>query len=158
MRTEAGFIAASRVIHPFRWRTVQRYGVDEPFPCEQPERVPLMLTLSFLLNRRTTSGILAVFVGALAPAIGSAAPVTTLVCTNLVSHVSWRIHIDFARSTVDSNTARISDARISWHDRTDGGNYTLDRKSGDLTVVLASSTGGYFLHDHCSTASLKPVS
>ena len=44
----------------------------------------------------------------------------------------------------------ISPAQISWHDAKDGGNYTLDRASGDLTVVLASSTGGYFLHHRCA--------
>ena len=49
----------------------------------------------------------------------------------------------------DSNPARINEAQISWHDTTDGGNYTLDRKSGELTVVVASSTGGYFLHHRC---------
>ena len=53
-------------------------------------------------------------------------------------------------ATVDSYPAHIDDAKISWHDPTDGGNYTLDRKSGDLTVIVASSTGGYFLHDRCS--------
>jgi hypothetical protein len=70
-------------------------------------------------------------------------------CTNLVSGASWRIRINFERSTVDANPARISGAKISWHDATDGGNYTLDRKSGNLTVIVASSTGGYFLHDRC---------
>jgi hypothetical protein len=50
---------------------------------------------------------------------------------------------------VDSNPVRIDDAKISWHDRTDGGNYTLGRKSGKLTVIVASSTGGYYLYDHC---------
>ncbi len=50
---------------------------------------------------------------------------------------------------MDSNPARISDAQISWHDATDGGNYTLDRKSEKLTVVVASSTGGYFLYHRC---------
>ena len=54
---------------------------------------------------------------------------------------------------MDSNPARISDAKISWHDAKDGGNYTLDRNSGKLTVIVASSTGGYFLYDHCR---LKP--
>ena len=95
---------------------------------------------------------------ALAPAVGAAAPpaLATLVCTNPASHASWPIRIDFAKSTVDSNPARISDARITWHDRTDGGNYTLDRATGELTVVLASSTGGYFLHDHCALDPLKP--
>lgn len=72
-----------------------------------------------------------------------------ITCTNPASGASWRIGIDYDRSTVDSNPARISEAKISWHDATDGGNYTLDRKSGNLTVIVASSTGGYFLYDHC---------
>ena len=50
---------------------------------------------------------------------------------------------------MDSNPAHISSSKIAWHDGKDGGNYTLDRKSGKLTVVLASSTGGYFIYDHC---------
>jgi hypothetical protein len=73
----------------------------------------------------------------------------TITCTNLVSGASWQIKINFDRSTVDANPAHIDNAKISWHDMADGGNYTLDRKSGDLTVIVASSTGGYFLHDHC---------
>jgi hypothetical protein len=72
-----------------------------------------------------------------------------LTCTNLVSHATWQIKVDFAARTVDSNPAQISSAEISWHDATDGGNYTLDRKSGALTVIVASSTGGYFIHDRC---------
>ena len=94
---------------------------------------------------------------ALAPATSGAAPhgAIAVVCTNPVSHASWQIRIDLERGTVDSNPARISEAKIAWHDRTDGGNYTLDRKTGELTVVLASSTGGYFLHDHCVLDSLK---
>jgi len=72
-----------------------------------------------------------------------------LTCTNLVSHATWQIKIDFKANTVDSNPARISRAEISWHDASDGGNYTLDRKSGSLTVIFASSTGGYFIHDRC---------
>ncbi len=74
---------------------------------------------------------------------------TAITCTNPVSGVSWQIRIDYGRSTVDSNPARITGAEISWHSPADGGNYTLDRKSGNLTVVVASSTGGYFLHDRC---------
>lgn len=94
---------------------------------------------------------------ALAPAVGAAAPhgAATLVCTNPASHASWQIRIDFEKSTVDSNPARISEALITWHDLRDGGHYSLDRKSGALTVVLASSTGGYFLHDHCALDPLK---
>jgi hypothetical protein len=74
---------------------------------------------------------------------------TAITCTNLASGASWQVRIDYDRSTADSNPARINEAQISWHDTTDGGNYTLDRKSGELTVVVASSTGGYFLHHRC---------
>ena len=72
-----------------------------------------------------------------------------ITCTNPASGAQWQIRVDYQRSTVDSYPARMSEADISWHDASDGGNYTLDRKSGDLTVVVASSTGGYFLYDHC---------
>lgn len=74
---------------------------------------------------------------------------TAIMCTNPVSGTSWQIRIDYDQSTVDSNPARIRDATISWHDAKDGGNYTLDRKSGNLTVIVASSTGGSFLYDRC---------
>jgi hypothetical protein len=33
---------------------------------------------------------------------------------------------------------------IPCDDVTDGGSYTLERQSGDLTVVVVLSTGGYF--------------
>lgn len=84
------------------------------------------------------------------PNAGAAEGPTILTCTNLVSGTSWQIRIDFEHRTVDSNPARISSTEISWHDAKDGGNYELDRKSGALTVVFASSTGGYFLHDRCA--------
>jgi hypothetical protein len=74
---------------------------------------------------------------------------SAITCTNPASGTQWQIEIDYDHSTVDSNPARISDGDISWHDSTDGGNYTLDRKSGNLTVIVASSTGGYFLYDRC---------
>src|ERR1700689_1234588 len=65
-------------------------------------------------------------------------------CTNPHSGATWQIRIDYDHSTVDSNPARINNATISWRDAKDGWNYTLDRKSGKLTVILASSTGGSF--------------
>src|SRR5271166_3852038 len=74
-------------------------------------------------------------------------------CTNPFSGASWQIAIDYDRGTVDSNPARISDTEISWRDAKDGWRYTLDRKSGALTVVLASSTGGNFLFDQCRLAN-----
>ncbi len=92
---------------------------------------------------------LAISVAALAisgTAQGSETPIS---CTNPVSGASWRIKIDYDKRTVDSNPASISDVEISWHDPKDGGNYTLDRKSGKLTVIIASSTAGHFLYDQC---------
>ena len=74
---------------------------------------------------------------------------TIMTCTNPASGASWQIRIDYDKGNVDSNPARMSDTQISWHDAADGGNYTLDRKSGNLTVIVASSTGGFFLYDRC---------
>jgi hypothetical protein len=74
-------------------------------------------------------------------------PVMT--CTNRYSGTTWEISIDYAQGTVDANPAKVSEATISWHDSNDGGNYTLDRRTGELTVVMPSSTGGYFLHHRC---------
>jgi hypothetical protein len=103
------------------------------------------------LNRQLLAATAAAIVGVGVQPSGAATPSgpTTLTCTNPVSGASWKISIDFGKSTVDANAARISDASISWHDQKDGGNYTLDRKTGKLTVVVASSTGGYFLYDVC---------
>jgi hypothetical protein len=70
-------------------------------------------------------------------------------CTNPFSGASWQIAIDYGLKTVDSNPASIDESEISWRDAKDGWRYTLDRKSGALTVILASATGGNFLHDQC---------
>ncbi len=106
-----------------------------------------------VLNRSLAAILIgaALVLGAAAPAISIEAPhgESAITCTNPVSGVSWQIKIDYDRQTVDSNPARISDAEISWKDAKDGWGYTLDRKSGNLTVVLASATGGNFLYDRC---------
>ena len=80
---------------------------------------------------------------------GAGAEGVAVTCTNPFSGASWQIAIDYDLKTVDSNPALIDEAEISWRDANDGWRYTLDRKSGALTVVLASSTGGNFLHDQC---------
>ena len=80
---------------------------------------------------------------------GAEAREAEVTCTNPASGAHWQIRIDYDRRTVDSNSASISAGEISWRDANDGDNYTLDRKSGELTMVAASSTGGYFLHHHC---------
>ena len=101
---------------------------------------------------RLAAGIGVLVVTMMAAALAGAAAQhgeTATTCTNVASGANWQIRIDYARATVDSNPARISDAQISWRDASDGGNYTLDRKSGDLRVVFASSTGGSFLYHRC---------
>jgi hypothetical protein len=72
-----------------------------------------------------------------------------ITCTNLSSGASWQITIDYDHATVDANPAQISATEISWRDAKDGWNYTLNRQSGKLTVVVASATGGNFLYDRC---------
>jgi hypothetical protein len=80
---------------------------------------------------------------------GAQAEAVSVVCTNPHSGASWRIAIDYDLKTVDSNPASIDETQIWWRDAKDGWRYTLDRKSGALTVVLASATGGNFLFDQC---------
>jgi len=112
------------------------------------------------LSRTTAIRPLAVGAGALAlAALALAIPgasfaqhgVKAVTCTNTTSGASWQINIDYDHGTVDSIPAKISETEISWH-TTDGQNFKLDRKSGDLTVILASSTGGSFLYDRCKLA------
>jgi hypothetical protein len=100
---------------------------------------------------RLLGAISALAVGLAAPAIGKEAPrgEIPVTCTNIASGANFQIRIDYDKGTVDSNPARISDAQISWHDASDGGNYTLDRKSEKLTAIVASSTGGYFVYHRC---------
>lgn len=87
---------------------------------------------------------------AAAPVLAQSPPhVSVLTCTNPASGTTWQITIDYDHATVDTNPATIKDDDIAWRDAKDMWNYTLDRKSGKLTVVVASSTGGYFLHDTC---------
>jgi hypothetical protein len=95
--------------------------------------------------RRRAAVIGALVFGISAPALAGE---TAITCTNPASGASFQIRIDYDRSTVDANPAAISDRMISWRDENHW-NYTLDRKSGDLKVILASSTGGSFLYDRC---------
>ncbi len=95
------------------------------------------------------AGILAAGIGMHAANAQAAGTGGTITCTNPYSGATWRISVDYDRGTVDSNPARISEGEMSWHDAKDNSNYTLDRKSGKLTVIVPSSTGGYFLYDRC---------
>jgi hypothetical protein len=97
---------------------------------------------------------LALTIGALAVLLATPAlsieqhGAVAVTCTNPVSNANWQIKIDWDHSTVDSHPASIGATEISWH-TADGENYKLDRTTGNLTVTVASSTGGYFLYDRC---------
>lgn len=99
-------------------------------------------------NRYMAAAVLAL-VTAAASSVAAQPHAARITCINPASGASWQIDVDFDRATVDANPAKVTEAAISWRDAKDGWNYTLDRKSGALTVVVASSTGGYFLHDRC---------
>ena len=89
--------------------------------------------------------------GAAVPASSGAAEAeaVSVTCTNPYRGPTWRIAIDYDLKTVDANPASIDETQIWWRDGKDGWRYTLDRRSGALTVVLASATGGNFLFDQC---------
>jgi hypothetical protein len=107
-------------------------------------------------NRVLAAGI-AGFAAGLATMIDGYAQegVTALTCTNPANGMSWQIVIDYGRPTVDSYPAEITPSGISWFDPKDGSNYTFDRKSGDLTANVASSTGGYFRRARCTLETLR---
>ncbi len=107
---------------------------------------------TMLCNRVLAAGIASLAASFAVPTIDGDAQETetAITCTNPVSGTSWQIVIDLGKATVDSNRAKITGTEISWFDPRDGGNYTLDRTSGDLTASVASSTGGYFRHGRCS--------
>ena len=104
-----------------------------------------------VLIRHLAAVLAALTTGAAAASAGGQPPphAAMITCTNTASGATWQISIDYDRATVDANPAKVGEAEISWHDAKDGSNNTLDRRSGKLTVVMASSTGGYFIYDLC---------
>ena len=111
-----------------------------------------MARLSLLNSAHTAMLALSAALTGACVAEAAKAGATAVTCTNPASGASWQIIVDYDRATVDSNPATVSDAQIWWRDAKDGWRYTLDRKSGKLTVVLASATGGNFLFDKCRLA------
>ena len=104
-----------------------------------------------LPNRAFVAAIACVTAGLVVSPITSYAQQNeaAITCTNPASGASWQVMIDYGKATVDSYPAKISLTAISWFDRKEQGNYTLDRKSGNLTVIFASSTAGHFIYDRC---------
>ncbi len=102
-----------------------------------------------LADWRAGSAVLAAGIGiSLACGCTAQAAILNLQCTNPASGTTWAIVIDLERHLVGSIPAEITDARISWHDPSQG-YFELDRASGRLEFRNASSTGGYFLHYRC---------
>jgi hypothetical protein len=91
----------------------------------------------------------AVGFGSPARAVEAQHGASLVTCVNPSSGTTWQINIDYDHNTVDANPASISTSTISWRDAKDGWNYSLDLKSGALTVILASATGGNMLFDKC---------
>ncbi|HEY1932427.1 MAG TPA: hypothetical protein VGG99_10475 [Acetobacteraceae bacterium] len=93
---------------------------------------------------------IAALVTCVAAGPGPGAPQRSVItCTNTASGTTWTIDIDYARSTVDGIPADIDAGEIYWKDPKDLRNYTLDRKTGKLTVIAASSTGGSMWFNRC---------
>jgi hypothetical protein len=110
------------------------------------------LTRSMAKQTRPLAVIAAVLmIGIAAPAISAEAQhgERSITCMNKSSGTTWQIKVDYDHDTVDTNPASISDTKIAWRDANDGWRYTLDLKSGDLTVVLASSMGGNMYFHRC---------
>jgi hypothetical protein len=113
--------------------------------------------LDYLTGKGTTMSLARTLSFAAVAAISSAAcggdsahaAAITFLCTNPKSGTEWEVHVDYDRSTVDSFSAEITESQIAWHDTLHGGYYYLDRASGALTFLNASSTGGYATHHTC---------
>ncbi len=100
--------------------------------------------------RSLAVGVLAAAIALPAGAAPAEPAAAAMTCINAASGFTWQIEIDYAKRTVDTYPASISDAEISWHNDRDGNNYRLDRASGKLTQVYASSTGGSMLFNRCA--------
>ncbi len=118
-----------------------------------------MATRSTLFCNRAIAAVIAALAALTALPATAAAPgdAAAITCTNPASGFSWQIVIDYRNRTVDANPAAITPAAVTWFDPKDGGNYRLDRKSGDLGATVASSTGGYFRHARCELGDLRDL-
>src|SRR5208282_4305231 len=70
---------------------------------------------SMFLNRPLAAAIAILAAGLAVSAAAAQSGASVITCTNPASGASWQISIDYDKATVDSNPARISDTKISWH-------------------------------------------
>lgn len=105
-----------------------------------------------ILPIRCAAALAAALLVCMAPVRGRAQPApqaAKITCVNPASGATWQIDVDYARKTVDGIPADIDADEIYWKDPKDLRNYTLDRKTGKLTMIAASSTGGSIWFDRC---------
>ena len=114
----------------------------------QPEGLTRSMTK---LSRPLAVLAAALVVGVAVPAVSAEAQhgERDITCMNKASGTTWQIKVDYDHNTVDRNPASISASKIAWRDANDGWRYSLDLKSGDLTVVFASSMGGNMYFHRC---------
>jgi|SRR5580692_8071091 hypothetical protein len=93
--------------------------------------------------------VIAVMAGAPASSAEPPRGEKAITCMNKSSGTTWQINVDYDHDTVDTNPATITEAKIAWRDNNDGWRYTLDLRTGDLTVVFASSMGGNMYFHRC---------
>ncbi len=111
-----------------------------------------LVDLTRSMTKRTkplAAAVATLVIGIAAPAVSAETQrgERSITCVNKASGTTWQIKVDYDHGTVDTNPASISDSEIAWRDANDGWLYTLDLKSGKLTVILASSMGGNtYLH------------
>jgi hypothetical protein len=72
-------------------------------------------------------------------------------CVNPDNGFAWTLRLSQAAGTVDGWPARFGAERISWRDGANSG-YELELANGALTIVRASSTGGYMSFDRCAAS------
>ncbi|HYA19707.1 MAG TPA: hypothetical protein VEG25_03555 [Burkholderiales bacterium] len=101
------------------------------------------------LRSRGTNVLPVLLAGLLCAGEHAHAAQAVLHCTNLASGTTWDMPIDPQNGTANSFPATFTGESIDWHDVLHGGHYTFDHVSGALTVIYASSTGGFTLIHKC---------
>ena len=76
---------------------------------------------------------------------------TLVHCVNPASGTRWDLVIDPGRGLVGGFAAQVGPREVDWVDPTDQSHYSLDRRSGTLSMTRPSSTGGYTNLDRCAS-------
>ncbi len=116
-----------------------------------------MIRRSLPLNRHLVIAIATLIVGALAPAIGSAAPpAATMLTAPIFERFCLEDQYRFCQE--HCRLQRGAHQRQQHHlAQPDGhGQLHAGPQVGSLNVAIGSSTGGYIIFDHCNLEPLQP--